>query len=300
MVVMTTISAFDDVDAFTALAEPFLIAHEAENNVLFGTIGNLRRHGPSVDRGSVYLGIGRDGQAVTGAVIWTEGWRAVLSFPEDLAFAAAAGLAIHEANPAIDGVLGPPRAAEAFADSWRSAGTAVERGMAQLAYQLSTVPGPPGVPGLLREARPSDRELLIAWMVAFAGDADLAPISVEHAAQMVDRRLAREGASAHVWDLDPAGFDGLLHPTNPERHRHQRRLHAAGAARPRLRDGVRRGAQSTPDGAGTALLLPVHGREQPDLEPDLPAHRLRAGGRSGGVAVRSTLSQDAVSKSRRA
>ena len=97
-----------------------------------------------------YLALAREGGSVASLVLWTTGWNALLSFPDDVPFAAAAGRAARATGAAIPGVLGPRLASHAFADAWRVAGVPIRDGIAQLIYQLDHRPDVRGDAGPLR------------------------------------------------------------------------------------------------------------------------------------------------------
>src|SRR6202035_4572414 len=102
------------------------------------------------------LGIGRTASRVTGVAIWTEGYRVVLSYPDNVGFGAALGEAVGASGLAVPGILGPDNAARAFAAVWRGPQDTVRDGMPQLIYRLIAVADLPIAIGRLRGAESRD------------------------------------------------------------------------------------------------------------------------------------------------
>ena len=68
-------------------------------------------------------------------------------------------------------------------------------------------------PGALRHARPSDRDHLIAWLVAFEEEA-FGERTPRDPAALVDRSLGGQGRRFYVWDDDgPVSMCGVGGPT---------------------------------------------------------------------------------------
>lgn len=162
---------FQDARKFYRLVEPFLIQHEAENNLFLGVCGTLLaepdRMGPDV-----YLAVVEQGGRVTAAAVRTLPYRLVISHiadPETLPLLARDVRGVYEALP---GVLGPQALSKAFAAAWSTlAGAAHRDGRSMRIYRLEIVQHPVRPAGSLRQARPDDREMLIQWLWAFQREA---------------------------------------------------------------------------------------------------------------------------------
>ena len=201
---------FREVGAFALVAEAFLVRREAENNLLMGIISGLREGPRTVAADAAYLGVGFDDVAPAGVVIWTKGWRPVLSLPDHEAFGAAAGVALKTSGLPITGVLGPPIAAAAFAHSWQGAGVAVREADREPIYRLSRKPAAPAPPGRLRRAEEGDLETLTDWWRGFARDAMHRQVSVEDAGAIARNRIG----VTHLWEVgEPRSMAVAAGPT---------------------------------------------------------------------------------------
>jgi predicted GNAT family acetyltransferase len=196
------VERFTEVAAFSALAEPFLVEHEAENNLSLGIIGFLRAETATVGPDTAYLGLGRLGAAVTGVAIWTPGWRIVLSHPDNEAFGQAIGDAVHKTGLTMMGVLGAHQAARAFARPWELGGAQVHEANRQPIYRLARKPEMPSTPGRLREATTGDIDLLTGWWQGFARDVDQGEVSEGQARSIAVERIGRSDQMTYVWELD--------------------------------------------------------------------------------------------------
>jgi GNAT superfamily N-acetyltransferase len=111
----------------------------------------------------------------------------------------------------VPSVVGPRPAVDEFKDRWlRKTGASLASSMTQGIYQLTEVTPPRGVPGAMRFAAESDRELLAEWTHCFAVDCGL-PSSREQAEVSVQACL-RHGSRV-FWEhegcpVSMAGFGG--------------------------------------------------------------------------------------------
>ncbi len=191
-----------DPEACRRVVEPFMLDHEAENNLPLGIIRALAENPDGITADNVYLGVGRRDGEVVGFGVWTHGHRCVLSWPDDAQFGRAVGRALRSVGLEQSGVLGPNAAAVAFAEVWRDAGWTVVDGMPQLVYRLASVADVPRATGALRAATPADRNLLVEWWMAFAQEADLDPVPRPRAESAIAARLAAASPQLFVWDDD--------------------------------------------------------------------------------------------------
>jgi predicted GNAT family acetyltransferase len=99
----------------------------------------------------------------------------------------------------VSGVGGPVEAVEAFAARWAGLTGGTEAGRSGLfVYGLEAVASPPPVPGVLRPARPADRELLLGWTRAFLGDIHLG--RQDDPESLLGSRL--DAGRLFLWDVD--------------------------------------------------------------------------------------------------
>ena len=157
--------------AFFERAWDFLVAAEAEHNLLLGMASGLMS-GDHAFESPIYLATLESGDAVVGYVFRTPPFKVGVSRrAEGVAPAVVDDLAdVFEDIPAV---LGPTDAAEAVARAWADRrGGRVERGMQLRIHAAEAVRAGAGdAPGRMRRARVSDTEHLIRWGRAFLIDA---------------------------------------------------------------------------------------------------------------------------------
>ena len=168
---MIEVRRLPDVETFLAVAGAFLAEREAEHNLLFGICSQLVRD-PRAFGGAPYLAVSQDGGRIVGAAIRTAPYNAVLSEIDDLAAIEPLVRDVHSSLRTLPGVLGPAKAASAFAKAWceRRGGNA-RLAMSSRIYRAAKATPPSGVAGAMRPSRDTDHGLLIDWSDAFASEA---------------------------------------------------------------------------------------------------------------------------------
>ncbi len=200
-------------DAFLDAAGLFLLRHEVERPVLLGVaFGLLRQLAFSVHE--PYLAsVERDGDVVAAALMTPPfNFSRSLSAepaPVDLF---ASDLSRWRAPP--PGVVGPAAGAKHFAARWHeTTGQPIRAGMRQRLHRLERVRPVSGVPGALRRASETDRDLLLSWMGAFTREA-LGQTDPSRTARAVDLRLGDEESNIFTWeDGEPGSMVGYANPT---------------------------------------------------------------------------------------
>jgi predicted GNAT family acetyltransferase len=199
------------VEAFLEAAGPFLLAREAEHCLTLGICADLQAN-PETSAETPYFGVVTAGGTVAMTAVWTPPWQVVLSTCDDPA--AVALIADDLADRAPIGINAPSSVADAFVGAWRArTGQPARVLMRERVFKLSAVTRPHGVSGALRHARPSDREHLIAWLIAFEEET-FGERQPRDPGVMVDRSLAGVGRRLYVWDDDgPVSLCGVGGPT---------------------------------------------------------------------------------------
>ena len=260
-------------DGFLAHAGEFLGAREAEHNLILGLSSRLQA-APLMYGEPAYFAVVEEGSRVVGVTMRTPPHNLILSELDDLA---AIGPLLEDARSefaSLPGVVGPKEPVARFAQAWSDS---ARLEIAQRAFRADHVDAPSGVPGQMRDYERGDRELAARWMDAFVEEALPEP-PPESSEEFVDRREEDPDGGIVLWEDDGAArLDGRLRRPHAERDPNRAGLHAARAARPRLRERAHRGADAAAARRRAALLLPLHRSRQPDLEQHLPADRLRAG-----------------------
>jgi uncharacterized protein len=182
---------------FLTDAGDFLVAREAEHNLILGLCTGMQEH-PELFEEPPFLATVTDaGGAVVMASVRTPPWNQVLSETDDLA--AVDPLADALAGTPLPGVVGPRDAAARFAQRWGAAsGRRMTIEMRERIFRLMQVTPPRWVSGSMRLAEPRDRETLSAWIRAFHDEATpSSPLFDLEVA--VDRWLRRIGRSMYFW-----------------------------------------------------------------------------------------------------
>ena len=193
-----TVHRLADIEAFKALAGPFLLEREAEHNLLLGILGQLGGS-TSNERVTCLVVRHRDG-TVVGAVLHAPPYNPVLSQVDDLE--AVDALVDSLRAERLPGLLGPSAAAVRFVERWRaSTGQHAELEMAQRAFRLDRVlPLAHRASGSWRFGEERDHPLLSRWMRNFQEEALPASSHLEQVEPLVDRWIRRIGRTLYVWE----------------------------------------------------------------------------------------------------
>jgi len=154
--------------AFLKRAEPWLLEHEAEYNLVLGiAMAESVSERPSPD---VFFATVEDAGEVVGAAFRTPPHKlAVTRMP--LGAVPLLMEAVSLRYDAIPAVLGPKDVAEAAAEEWtRLRGGRWTPGMRQRIYRLDLVTPPLPTAGAARLAHPDELELIRDWMEGFAAE----------------------------------------------------------------------------------------------------------------------------------
>lgn len=197
---------------FQRRVEPFLVQHEAENNLILGIVSGLVR-GPELYAQPPYLALVEDDAgAPVAAALRTPPFNVVLSLiPDESARADAIALlaeVLRRKYGTLPGVTADSASGRAFAEEWRRlTGEPYRVQVAERIYQLNRVVPVDGVPGTLRQATPDDRDLLIAWLDAFQKEA--MPGSLETAERLIDQLFTSSARRMYLWvDGEPVAMAG--------------------------------------------------------------------------------------------
>ena len=195
---MLTVRRWDDGAQFLAAASEFLVAREAEHNLLLGLAGVAAQH-PGNYRVPPQFATVHDGARVIAATLRTPPHNLILSLLGDER--ALEVLIEAWCGEVLPGVIGPSEAVGAFAERWaqHTGGRALCE-MKQRIFRLERVVAPRPAGGGWRDAEERDRVLLAAWWQAFCVEAG-APIH-DDAAEVADRWLRCAGRVASLWEAD--------------------------------------------------------------------------------------------------
>lgn len=212
---------FDDIGAFAAQAEPYLLAHEATHCLPLGLLATLPGE-PLPSGETPYMALVEDQGAIALVAMRTPPFALILSLlaPElaadpdatQEALALVADDVSDRYEGGLPGVNAPVPVSQLFAEEWRRrTGRAARLVVQERAYQLETVI-PASAPGTFRPVNEGDRDLLTQWMAAFAAEA--LPEEGIDAAVWVERYLASPSRGGFLWeDGVPVTWVGYGNPT---------------------------------------------------------------------------------------
>ncbi|HET7168251.1 MAG TPA: GNAT family N-acetyltransferase [Candidatus Limnocylindrales bacterium] len=210
------IERFDDPAVFLEAAVPFLVAREAEHNLILGIASSLVVD-PGRVTGSPYLALARRAGTPVGAAVMTPPFNVVLSCMDDEAAIAAFATDLASRGPGAPpppGVTGPVEVAAAFGRVWAPPRElAVHRSISERIYRIERLIPPAGIRGSARVATAADRDLIVAWCQAFLVEA-LGRTDPTEAVTIVDRGMRTGSRTFYLWeDGSPVSLAGSNGPT---------------------------------------------------------------------------------------
>ena len=161
------ITCYCNAKAFCARVLPYLLQHEAENNLMIGIMLRLADGtGRWGDEPPVLVAVEEQGQVVA-AALQTPPYNLQLTRMEEKTITSLVEF-LRAAQLIFPGVLGPEESVEAFAACWSvEAGLPAEREKRLGVYQLASVISPRHPGGVSELATLADTELLIEWITDF-------------------------------------------------------------------------------------------------------------------------------------
>lgn len=211
------IDRYADPSLFLSDIGPYLLPHEAENNLIFGLtnelIYNRQRYG---DDEPILLAV-TDDDSVVAAALQTPPHNLVLSYPSDSSALEALAEELHRAAINLPGVTGPSAEADEFALLWNAfTGTKRAKKMAQRIYKLTRVKKPQGIPGHLRPPDPNELNLIVSWFKGFNREtfADPRQDDEETIKKFTDSIFSNEDRKVYLWeDAEPVSMALHTGPT---------------------------------------------------------------------------------------
>jgi predicted GNAT family acetyltransferase len=197
-----------DASAFLDDAGDFLLAREAEHNLILGLSSRLRVD-PRTYGEDPYFAVAREGDEVVAAALRTPPHNLILSEVDDEAALEPLAADANDVFETLSGVVGPKRDVARLAQIWHErTGQAPRLLLRQRTYCAEHVDEPEGVPGSMRPYEPGERELVLAWMDAFVDEALPEP-PPDTSAEWLERRDADPDSGLVVWeDRDPVSMGG--------------------------------------------------------------------------------------------
>ncbi len=204
-----TVTRPPNVDEFLELASDFLVAREAEHNLLFGICSTIRSSPETFEITPRFAVVTVDG-AVEAAALQTPPYNVVMSMVDEVA--AIDALADALVDEPLPGVLGPRDAAARFVERWTTAtGRAATVEVAERIFRLDRVV-PPARPasGSWRIVEERDRPLVARWLVAFRDESVPFSPPFEDADAVAGRWTRQVARIGYVWEDEgePVSFAG--------------------------------------------------------------------------------------------
>jgi predicted GNAT family acetyltransferase len=208
----------NDADEFAGEVGPFLLAREAEHNLLLGILGGIREEGGPYADVEPYLAFVRDDAGRVALV-------AVRTPPHNVVLSTAATTALVDplvadlSRAAVDlpGVTCPTELAATFTSRWEEiTGRTSALAVSMRIFRASHARHPSGVAGCLRQASETDRTIAMAWGRAFEFEAVANEPDDEQAQRWADRMLQpNNDRGLVIWEVDgqPVSMAGYGGPT---------------------------------------------------------------------------------------
>lgn len=192
---------FERLGDFVEVTTPFLLQHEAANNLPLGILADLQHED----------GLYRDVDPLLAAVLEDDEVQVValrthlnlvLSHALDAAAVDVLVGGLRAAGTELPGVTGPADLARRFARRWVP-GSESEIHMQMRVFEADAMEAPPHTSGRFRPVEPSDRELLFSWMGAFQREALEDEPDEDRMQRWFEQVLQRTAArGAAVWEVD--------------------------------------------------------------------------------------------------
>lgn len=200
---------WEPAEAFLERASPLLLRDESEQNLPLGVA--LQEVGAPARDGRLFATL-EVGKTVTGVVVWTAPYSAILGTKSTFD-AAAVGAWAAERGLALSGVHGSPDAARAFAEAFAPrAGKTSRLHHGENVYEVTGVIVPRAPSGTFRPAVPGDVERVAAWIGEFTRELGLGSMTEEGARRAASDRIDR--GNLFVWDDERLRtMAGLARPT---------------------------------------------------------------------------------------
>lgn len=226
-----TLKHFTDAAEFNAYAGAFMLAHEAENNLMVGLVNGIITTGEFADE-QPYMaaivavdeaGIEKINEKIVLTAIRTPPHNLILSYPEmpEEDTAAVVSVLIDDVSQVYETLVGTmaiKALAKTFAEAWTArTGQANYQSMSMRIYKLTEVI-PPGreVTGTMREFTPDDIDRIADWQYCFQNDC-FGNGSRELSHQYAERLLKANPDSRNLffWEVDgqPVAMAAYMGPT---------------------------------------------------------------------------------------
>jgi uncharacterized protein len=203
---------FDDAASFSEHVTPFLVRHEAANNLLLGITATLIKRPDRYGDDPPYLAVVERDEEIIAVSMCTPPFNLLISRMDDQAALPCILDDVRARIPLLAGVVGPVETSRAFAEQWSvSTGSDFYLGHAMRIFQIERVNPVKSVPGEMRRATGSDRPLLVDWLTAFGEETNT---ETDDVARAVEAYLSGDETGLFIWEHGaPVSIAGLSGPT---------------------------------------------------------------------------------------
>jgi GNAT superfamily N-acetyltransferase len=207
--VTVALERHQDATSFLERARDFLLAREAQHNLMLGLSSRLRTE-PRLYGEDPYFAVVLDGEQVVGVTMRTPPHNLILSEMDDDAALQPIAEDAHGVFGSLPGVVGPKEPVGKFARIWADrTGADARLGIQQRVYSASEASRPEGVPGSMRPYEDGDSDQVVAWMDAFVAEALHGAMHPESAEEWLERKRASDDGGIVIWvDEEPVSFAG--------------------------------------------------------------------------------------------
>ena len=197
------VERFSSAEEFSRAAEEFLVAREAENNLLLGIAADLAR-GSGYGEIAPYLGVAMRGGRVTAAIVRTPPYGVAVSESDDDEAVDALAQDVLQVYPDLPGAIGPIRSSGRFVEKWESLTIQRSRIRAnERIYRCGAVTRARSPRGEMRAFRGADRQYALQWWKLFISESKLPRLGGD--AQIldgIDRRVSDPDGGIFFWEVD--------------------------------------------------------------------------------------------------
>jgi uncharacterized protein len=198
--------------AFFHHALPFLVTHEAENNLILGTSETIRQHQDIYP--NAYFSVVEDSDGIALVVMMTPPYGPVLSYCESFEAVVESARDLFDLHTSLPGINGPKSYSKRFAEAWNElTGTPFRLSMSERIFKLTQVTPSRTPSGRFRAATVLDRPILIDWYNAFDVEA-LGTFDHTGNDRRVDDGMDFKTRGLFLWeDQIPVSMAGFSGPT---------------------------------------------------------------------------------------
>ena len=184
---------FETPESFHQPIESYLLAREAEHNLLVSIVSQLLQN-PEMFREAPYLATVDQGDGILAVGLRTPPWPLQLSQVQDMDAIPLLVNDVHDVyGDTLSGVNGPSEVTKIFVDQYRRlSGQSYRLKVGQRVFRLSAVTPVTGVSGNLRKIAQADRPVLQVWLPAFFQEALHEERSPDAVKRAIDHYLGRK------------------------------------------------------------------------------------------------------------